>query len=183
MSFVNVLNALKLIIITVCGEKDPSSEFYDDYNVPMDSWTVSGHCPQIVGSEGNNLSVIVVAAGIDQGALLHQGSISLGEIDLSKYSKVIIKFGFDNSETTFNHYNANENNRIMLVNDDVNMVMSPDDDQIIAGATYIPQGWRLVEIEIDLTNVDYNGPVYVTYDTLPGSFMLIGDITFIGAEC
>ena len=33
--------------------------------------------------------------------------------------------------------------------------------------------------EIDLTGVDYNGPVYVTYDTLPGTFMLIGAIEFI----
>ena len=170
-------------VTTAEPETEPSAPRYDDYNVPMDGWTVSGHCPQIVGSTGHGNSPMVAAGGITEGALLHQGSISLGEIDLSKYSKVIIKFGFDNSETTFNHYNANENNRIMLVNDDVNMVMSPDDDQIIAGATYIPQGWRLVEIEIDLTNVDYNGPVYVTYDTLPGSFMLIGDITFIGAEC
>ena len=31
----------------------------------------------------------------------------------------------------------------------------------------------------DLTAVDYNGPVFVTYDTLPGTFMLIGAIEFV----
>ena len=34
-------------------------------------------------------------------------------------------------------------------------------------------------IEIDLTGVDYSGPVFVAYDTLPGTFMLIGSIEFI----
>ena len=160
---------------------EPEAPRYEDYNVPMDGWTVSGHCPQIVGSEGHANSAMVAAGGIAQGALLHQGSIGLGEIDLSKYSKVIIKFGVDNSGVTWDHYNASENNRIMLVNADVNMVMSPAAEQVIAGETYEPCGWSLVEIEIDLTNVDYNGPVFVTYDTLPGTFMLFGSVEFIGA--
>ena len=163
-------------------ETEPSAPRYDDYNVPMDQWTVSGHCPQIVGSEGHANSAMVAAGGIAQGALLHQGSIGLGEIDLSKYSKVIIKFGVDNSDATWGHYDASPNNRIMLVNADVNMVMSPAAEQVIAGETYEPCGWSLVEIEIDLTNVDYNGPVFVTYDTLPGTFMLFGSVEFIGAE-
>ena len=163
-------------------ETEPSAPRYDDYNVPMDGWTVSGHCPQIVGSEGHANSAMVAAGGIAQGALLHQGSIGLGEIDLSKYSKVIIKFGVDNSDATWGHYDASPNNRIMLVNADVNMVMSPAAEQVIAGETYEPCGWSLVEIEIDLTNVDYNGPVFVTYDTLPGTFMLFGSVEFIGAE-
>lgn len=34
-------------------------------------------------------------------------------------------------------------------------------------------------IEIDLTGVDYEGPVFVTYDTLPGTFMLFSSIEFI----
>ena len=169
-------------VTTAEPETEPSAPRYDDYNVPMDGWTVSGHCPQIVGSEGHANSPMVAAGGIAQGALLHQGSIGLGEIDLSKYSKVIIKFGVDNSDVTWGHYDASANNRIMLVNADVNMVMSPAAEQVIAGETYEPCGWSLVEIEIDLTNVDYNGPVFVTYDTLPGTFMLFGSVEFIGAE-
>ena len=151
----------------------------ENYNVPQSAWTVSGHCPQIVGASGHANSPMVAAGGIESGALLHQGSIGVGEVDLSKYSKVVIKFGVDNSGVTMGHYDANANNRIMLVNADVNMVMSPNADQVIAGATYTPQGWALVEIEIDLTGVDYNGPVYVTYDTLPGTFMLFGSVEFV----
>ena len=145
----------------------------------MESWTVSGHCPQIVGKEGHANSPMVAAAGVEYAALLHQGSVGVGEVDLSKYSKAIVKFGIDNSSVTIGNYDANTNNRIMLVNTDVQMVMSPSANQIIAGTTYFPQGWRLVEVEIDLTNVDYNGPVFVTYDTLPGTFMLIGSIEFV----
>jgi hypothetical protein len=37
-------------------------------------------------------------------------------------------------------------------------------------------------VEIDLSGIDYNGPVYVTYDTLEGTFMLVGAIEFIGGE-
>ena len=57
--------------------------------------------------------------------------------------------------------------------------MSPTDDVIVASSTYTLQGWNLVTVEIDLTDVDYNGPVYVTWDALGGTFMLIGAIEFV----
>ena len=163
-------------------ETEPQFPHYDNYNVPQDQRTVSGHCPQIVGSEGHANSPMVAAGGVASGALLHQGSISLGEIDLSKYEKVVIYFGVDNSDVTWGHYNNSANNRIMLVSADTHLTNSPAEETIIAGATYEPCGWAVVAIEIDLTNVDYNGPVFVTYDTLPGTFMLFSEIEFIGAE-
>ena len=167
---------------TQAPETEPEVPHYDNYNVPQDQWTVSGHCPQIVGSEGHANSPMVAAGGVASGALLHQGSISLGEIDLSKYEKVVIYYGVDNSDVTWGRYNGNANNRIMLVSADMNMVMSPAEETVIAGATYEPCGWSVVAFEIDLTDVDYNGPVFVTYDTLEGTFMLFSEIEFIGAE-
>ena len=163
-------------------ETEPQVPHYDNYNVPQDQWTVSGHCPEIVGSEGHANSPMVAAGGVASGALLHQGSISLGEIDLSKYEKVVIYFGVDNSDVTWGRYNENANNRIMLVSADTHLTNSPAEETIIAGATYEPCGWAVVAFEIDLTDVDYNGPVFVTYDTLPGTFMLFSEIEFIGAE-
>jgi hypothetical protein len=50
---------------------------------------------------------------------------------------------------------------------------------VIASVDYTPSGWALTAIEIDLTAVDYNGPVFLTWDTLGGTFMLIGSIEFI----
>ena len=161
---------------------EPEAPRYDDLTVPQDQWTVSGHCPEIVGSEGHANSPMVAAGGVASGALLHQGSISLGEIDLSKYEKVVIYFGVDNSDVTWGRYNENANNRIMLVSADTHLTNSPAEETIIAGATYEPCGWAVVAFEIDLTDVDYNGPVFVTYDTLPGTFMLFSEIEFIGAE-
>ena len=168
--------AVKLYEITLIVEAAPVIE---NYNVPQDAWTISGHCPQIVGKDGHANSPMVAAGGIDTGALLHQGSIGVGEINLANYSKVIVYIGIDNSEVTINAHAANATNRLMLTNSDVSMVMSPAADQVVASVDYTPCGWAVTAFEIDLTGVDYNGPVYVTYDTLPGTFMLIGSIEFI----
>ncbi len=147
-----------------------------DYTVPQDQWVISGHRPGIQDSTDG----MVAAGGVESGALLHQGSIYLGEIDLSKYSKVVIYWGCDNSEVTVNHYNASANNRIMLLNSEMVNVTTPADGTIIAGTTYELKGWAVTAIEIDLTGIDYNGPVYVAIDTLPGTFALFSEITFVG---
>jgi hypothetical protein len=125
----------------------------------------------------------MVAAGkVESAALLHQGSIALGEIDLSKYSKVVIYWGSDASQVTIDAYNANANNRFALVNADKNMKMSPDEETIIVAKTYELHGWAVQAFEIDLTGIDYNGPVFLTHDSLPGGFALVSSIEFIGAE-
>ena len=154
---------------------------YDNYNVPQDAWTVTGHCPGIVGKEGHANSGMVAAGGVESGALIHQGAVALGEIDLSKYSKVVIMWGCDNSDVTVGHYNNSANNRIMLVSADVNGT-APAEDTIIAGGTYELGGWAVQAFEIDLTEVNYNGPVYLCIDTLPGTFALFASVEFIGAE-
>ena len=153
-------------------------EILEAHPVAMDTWTVSGHASGLTHKDAAGIGPMVAAGGLEYGALLHQGSIGIGEIDLSQYSKVVVYYGMDNSDLTWGHYNANENNRIMLVTADTHMTNSPADGTIIAGAVYEPCGWALHAFEIDLTGVDYNGPVFVTYDTLSGTFMLIGAIEF-----
>ena len=155
---------------------------YENLTVPQDQWVISGHCPQLVGKEGHANSGMVAAGGVESGALLHQGSIYLGELDLSKYSKVVVMWGCDNSDVTIGHYNNNANNRIMLLNAVMDGVMSPAEETIIAGGTYELGGWAVQAFEIDLTNVSYNGPVYVAIDALPGTFALFASVEFIGAE-
>ena len=160
------------------GIEDTTPEV-ENYNVPMDQWAVTGHKAGITPANDPSHGPMVAAGGIDNGALLHQGYVGVGEVDLSKYSKVVISYGIDNSQVTIDHYNANPANRIALCKADAAMTNSPTDDNVIASTTYTLQGWKLVTIEIDLTGVDYNGPVFVTYDTLPGTFMLIGAIEFV----
>ena len=147
--------------------------------IPQDQWVISGHCTTLVGKEGHPNSPMVAAGGVDSAALLHQGSIALGEIDLSKYSKVVIMWGSDNGDGTKDLYAKNEHNRFALVNADKNMVMSPAEDTIIAAATYELHGWAVAPIEIDLTGIDYNGPVFLTHDSLAGGFALVYSIEFI----
>ena len=147
--------------------------------IPQDQWVISGHCTTLVGKEGHSNSPMVAAGGVDSAALLHQGSIALGEIDLSKYSKVVIMWGSDNGPGTKDLYAKNEHNRFALVNADKNMVMSPAEDTIIAAATYELHGWAIAPFEIDLTGIDYNGPVFLTHDSLAGGFALVYSIEFV----
>ena len=148
--------------------------YVDTLNVPTTDWTVTGHKTGIQDSSDG----MVAAGGVEFGALLHQGYISLGEINLAEMSKVVIYFGIDGSQVTIDRYDANPANRIILTSADQAMTMSPTEDVVLAANTYSELGWAVHAIEIDLTGVDYNGPVYVTYDTLPGTFMLISSVEF-----
>ena len=148
---------------------------YDNYTVPQDQWVMTGHNTNLNDASNG----MVAAGGVESGALLHQGSIALGEVDLSKYSKVVVMWGCDNSDVTINHYNANANNRIMLLNAVMDGVMSPAAETIIAGGTYELKGWKVTAFEIDLTGIDYNGPVWLAIDALPGTFALVASVEFI----
>ena len=88
-------------------------------------------------------------------------------------------WGCDNSQVTIDHYNANANNRIMLLNAEMSMVFSPAEETIIAGGTYELKGWKVTPFEIDLTDVNYNGPVWLAVDTLPGTFAMVASVEFI----
>ena len=159
--------------------EEPDAPVVESLVIPQDQWVISGHCTTLVGKEGHDNSPMVAAGGVDSAALLHQGSIALGEIDLSKYSKVVIMWGSDNGDGTKDLYAKNEHNRFALVNADKNMVMSPAEDTIIAAATYELHGWAIAPFEIDLTGIDYNGPVFLTHDSLAGGFALVYSIEFI----
>ncbi|MBQ5793932.1 MAG: hypothetical protein IIW17_07920, partial [Clostridia bacterium] len=146
----------------------------DTLNVPTSDWTVTGHRQGIMDSTDG----MVAAGGVEFGALLHQGYIYVGDINLAEMSKVVIYFGIDGSQTTIDLHAASANNRIILTSADQAMTNSPTEEVVLAANTYTELGWAVHAIEIDLTGVDYNGPVYVTYDTLPGTFMLISSVEF-----
>lgn len=149
------------------------------WSVPLDDWAISGHRPALVTKSDPTYGGMVAAGGVEKGALLHQGAIGVGTVDLSKYDKVVIYFGCDNGGTTQDRYNKNPHNRIMLTRVDTNGMMSPESKDIIASATYTLKGWRVNAIEIDLSKVTYKGPVYITIDSLPGTFVLFSSIEFL----
>lgn len=150
--------------------------------VDMDTWEVSGHKKGITSATDPSHGGMVKAGGVDRGALLHQGAIGIGTLDLSKYSKIVVYYGCDASAVTQGHYNASANNRIMISRVDTDGMNAPDQKDIIASATYPLLGWSPNALEIDLTGINYKGPVYITVDALPGTFMLITAIELIGGE-
>ena len=160
----------------------PEPPALGNYNIPMDLWFVSGHKPGITSWIDPEHGAMVNAGYLDNGALLHQGSIGVGEIDLSKYSHVIVYCGCDNSFITQDLYANSTNNRIILSKADTHMTDSPAEEDIIAATTYTLHGWVPEAVVIDLTGIDYNGPVYITYDTLPGTFMLFSSIEFVAYD-
>jgi hypothetical protein len=91
----------------------------------------------------------------------------------------VIYFGCDNGGTTQDRYNKNPHNRVMLTKVDTNGKMSPEEKDIIAYADYTLKGWRVQAIEIDLSQVTYKGPVYITIDSLPGTLVLFSSIEFL----
>ena len=158
--------------------EEPDAPVVESLVIPQDQWVISGHVTTLVTPDVPGHGDMIAAGGVSSAALLHQGSIALGEIDLSKYSKVVIMWGSDNGDGTKDLYAKNEHNRFALVNADKNMVMSPAEDTIIAAATYELHGWAVAPIEIDLTGIDYNGPVFLTHDSLTGGFALVYSIEF-----
>ena len=101
--------------------------------------------------------------------LIYQGALHLGSIDLSKYKKVTVTYATSASPATIADYETTKK-RAMLVNTDTKGDLSPFDDFVVASATYtIPATtWMLTTVEIDLTNVDYSGDVYLTFDFTEG---------------
>ncbi|MBR5124146.1 MAG: hypothetical protein IKU90_03355, partial [Clostridia bacterium] len=157
----------------------PDTPVEKDYAPPMSEWEVSGHKKGVTPASDPTHGGMVAAGGVSEGALLHQGAIGVGTVDLSKYSKVIVYCGCDASGVTQNHYNASENNRVILSTADTDGRNSPDAGEIIAATTYTLHGWSPEAVVIDLKGIDYNGPVYISVDTLPGTFMLVSSIEFI----
>ena len=107
---------------------------------------------------------------------LHYGSISLGEIDLSKYSKVTVTYataadGLMPDSNFTGEYEATQQ-RVLLLNTPSEIEagsafeLLPAEDAIVASAHYeISDGFMTITtVEIDLTEINYNGQLYLTFD-------------------
>ena len=167
---------------TTAAPTEAAPETEGNYDVPMDTWTVSGHKAGVTSKDDATHGGMVAAGGLESGALIHQGAIGVGEIDLAKFDKVLVYCGCDASEVTQGHYDANATNRIIISKVDNDQTNAPAEEDIIASVTYTLHGWAPEAVEIDLSDIDYNGPVYFTYDTLPGTFMLFSEIVFVGSD-
>ena len=101
--------------------------------------------------------------------LVYQGAIYLGELDLSNYKKVTVTYATSAAPGTVADYETTQK-RAMLSRNDSKGLLSPEEGSIVASAVYtIPAStWMLTTVEIDLTNVDYSGELYLTFDFTEG---------------
>lgn len=101
--------------------------------------------------------------------LIYQGALHLGDIDLTQYKKVVITYATSAASGTVADYEATQK-RAMLTLSDTKGELSPAEDSIVASAVYqIPAAtWQLTTVEIDLTNVDYSGALFLTFDFTEG---------------
>ena len=105
----------------------------------------------------------------------HYGSINLGVLDLSKYSKVTVTYatpsGVANDSDFTAEYEAT-GKRVLLLNapsaiqDGTAFEYLPADGAIITSAHYeISETYgQITTVEIDLSDVTYNGQVYLSFD-------------------
>ena len=169
----DVLCVLREYVVTLTESSVKLDGTY--WNVDIDTWQVTGHVTEIQNSSNG----AVAAGGVTRGAMLYCGTICVGEVDLSQYSKVVIYWGCDNGTGTQNLYKQNAANRFLVTKADTNGAKSPVAKDILASETYTLHGWRVEALEIDLTGVNYNGPVYITVDFLPGTLVLVSEIEFV----
>ena len=169
------------------------------YSVDLTQCAVTGHCPHvwnnankdslaasIGGDSGEALLACVNAMQLmdyENVAVLYAGTISMGEIDLSKYTKVVITYTSDAGDATQANYAANGNNRVMLLSDTYTNDRSPADESIIVASTdhvLAYQSWGFVSATIDLTDVNTTTDLYLGVDFLPGCFWAVLSIEFYG---
>ena len=147
----------------------------------LDNSAVTGHAPGLQAPDSEQAAKD--AKYTNKWAKIHQGNIYLGELDLSLYKYVKIRYAFDGSATTQGEYDKAESTKIGLVND--NVVNFADASKVIASTDYVVRsgGWSAPDYAIiDLSEVTYNGAVYVTIDSLPGTFYGIDAIEFYGEK-
>ena len=163
--------------------------------VDLSAVTITGSYPTLW--PGNGLATTPALNATDPMIVLHYGSIDLGEIDLSKYSKVTVTYGnmvgaytdvAGNPGNYDNEFNATQK-RVMLTNTASSIQAgtafenTPAQDAIITFANYEQSEASLVlrTVEIDLSAVDYNGQTYLTFDfrNEAGEFGYIANLVVI----
>ena len=159
----------------ILGDGEPESLTVDLQNAAISSSLPLFEAPFTTADKDTCVDDLVDMFGdpaIEDGVkipLIYQGALHLGSIDLSKYSKVTVTYATSASPATIADYETTKK-RAMLVNTDTKGDLSPFDEFVVASAIYtIPATtWMLTTVEIDLTNVDYSGDVYLTFDFTDG---------------
>ncbi len=162
--------------------EQPSTEkvVIDPRDLPAGS--ITGHQTNIVDSTFADHFAMIQAAGLETGAMIHQGSIYVGDYDLTKYSKIVIYYATDWSDATQTALAAAKEQGFGCLGVcaiDCKDVVNPD-RQYFACEQYTPDGgWVITAHEMSIVGIGYSGPVYVSADFLPGQFIIIDRVELI----
>ena len=150
---------------------------------------ITGSWPTVdVPVNGTSLGL----TGGEHVATLHYGSINLGEMDLSQYTKVTVTYvtpcGVLNGSDFNAEYEAT-GKRVLLLNapsavqDGTAFEYLPADDAIITSTHYEISSSvnQVMTVEIDLTEVTHNGQTYLTFDSRNANneFGAIGYLVYV----
>ena len=151
---------------------------------------ITGHITERVNLNTANWGVIYGAVGeTDERGLpiLYEGCFKVGGVDLSECSKIIVTYAMDGGSSTTESYNKSPSNNIVILSESVGTNFQTNGyditDITIASGTYdSPEGmsWRWCSCEIDVSSVDYSGPIYITIDDfLPGVVVIFKSVTLV----
>ena len=177
-----------------------AAQAYFEKVTPVEPWDVDFSQAPISGSYAAPWAANTLVPTMSADELIyvvHYGSINLGEVDLGKYSKVTVTYGnmvgdyvdvAGNVGNYDNEFNATQK-RVMLTNtvaatqDGTAFEFTPAEEAIIAYANYEQSEASLVlrTVEIDLTEVEYNGQTYLTFDfrNAEGAFGYIANLIVV----
>ena len=151
---------------------EPETEAPDNsLSIDLTTVGITGSYPTV------DVPITPGSLGLTEGHVisLHYGSINLGEMDLSQYSKVTVTYatpcGVANGQDMNAEYEAT-GKRVLLLNAPSEIQPGsafeflPAEDAIITTAPYeiSPVYCQIMTVEIDLTEIDYNGQLYLSFD-------------------
>ena len=154
---------------------DPETPAVESLVIDMSTLGGTGYRAEF-GAAGYNAPLQVLGYGV---------AIDLGEIDLSKYSAVKITYGCDGGAGTEANFAAASSLAIGLKSTNTSYGQETadnfDGDIAHTDMVFSSNGWAsgAREAVVDLTNVDYNGNVWVAVHNPAGTEIAISAIEFI----
>ncbi|CDC64071.1 putative phosphohydrolases Icc family [Clostridium sp. CAG:448] len=158
-----------------------STEPKKEYQAPINNGKLDAYHENGWGAAGYNCSVAIIG---------YNGYIDLGELDLAKYSKVIIMYGSDGSAASKAHYEANAAAHVIglktvttaygFAGNELNL----EGDVAHVALVFSDASWNAGQraAEIDLTGVDTKGHIYLSVHNPQEVQIAVTSIVFVEAD-
>ena len=174
-------HTIALVAKDADGNEEAFAEFKlvkidNSLKVDLSNVSANGSYPTIYTGANTPFNSNPAIGADEYMVILHYGSINLGEIDLSQYSKVTVTYATAADglipDSDFSLQYAATQQRVLLLNAPSEIEagsafeLLPADDAIVASAHYDISAtfFETKTVEIDLSEIDYNGALYLSFD-------------------